>query len=270
MANEKLQQSIRASLEQTKQEWNDHLSGKKINALLTVAWKLHPERKTRVQQVLGWIDNALQTDSLESYQELYKQWNGDPDLNKYNAENDAGVNLSVFRDYLDEWVNPTPPAITPEQQAKLDNYGKLEAVMTEATKGLGINEEEAKNKTPEEIKQLIHDENAKNQQNKTKFNQEFPGLLDPSGKVDDNKLSEIKKGVEKVKPLEDLIQATGINPQSENAKEEAKILKKAMEDLTEAGIKKNKVKESIIKYNDALDSVSSEYLVQVQAEIKQL
>jgi len=209
-----------------------------MNAILTVAWKLHPERKTRAQQVLGWIDDALKTDSLEGYQKLYQQWNGDPDLNKYNAENDAGVNLSVFRDYLDEWVNPTPPAITPEQQGKLDNYGKLEAVMTEATKGLGINEEEAKKKTPEEIKQLIQEGNAKNQQNKTKFDQEFPGLLDPSGKVDDNKLTEIKKKVEKVKPLEEVIQASGIDPQSENAKEEAQSLKKAVEDLEKLGIKK--------------------------------
>jgi hypothetical protein len=143
--------------------------------------------------------------------------------------------------------------------------------LTEVAKKSGIGEDKTKDKSPEEIKQLIQDENDKNQQNKTKIDKELPGLLDSSGKINDNKLSEIKQGNEKVKPLEEIIQAAGINPQSENAKEEAKGLKKLVEDLNELKIDKSKIKEAIGMLEEVIESkVGEEYLQQIQAELKQL
>ncbi|MCE8162936.1 MAG: hypothetical protein I3273_00760 [Candidatus Moeniiplasma glomeromycotorum] len=142
--------------------------------------------------------------------------------------------------------------------------------LTEIAKKFGIEEDKIKDKSPGEIKQLIQDESDKNQQNKNKINQELPGLLEASGKIDDNKLSEIKKGIEKVEPLKEIIKATGIDPESKNAKEEAESLKKLSEDLKTLGIDKNKIGLTISKYEEVIRSIGEEYLTQIQAELKQL
>src|SRR5205085_4944508 len=59
--------------------------------------------------------------------------------------------------------------------------------------------------TPEGMKQIIKDEAAKIEQNKTKLNEKLPGLLDKTAKVDDTKLEEIKNNVEKGKEYQKLV-----------------------------------------------------------------
>lgn len=60
-------------------------------------------------------------------------------------------------------------------------------------------------KTPSEMKQIIKNEAAKIEQNKTKINEKLPGLLDQAARVDDNKLAEIKDKVDKGEEYQKLV-----------------------------------------------------------------
>ncbi|CAJ0844982.1 9105_t:CDS:10 [Entrophospora sp. SA101] len=77
------------------------------------------------------------------------------------------------------------------------------ADLKEIAKELNLNVDETA--TPEDLKQIIKDEAAKIEQNKTKLNENLPGLLDKTAKVDDAKLEEIKNNVDKGEEYQKLV-----------------------------------------------------------------
>lgn len=79
----------------------------------------------------------------------------------------------------------------------ISTKGSYKEKLSEVAKGLGIKEEDLKDKTIQEIKELIENkvkELAESKENIEKINDKLPGLIDPNtGKVDENKLNEIKE-----------------------------------------------------------------------------
>lgn len=78
------------------------------------------------------------------------------------------------------------------------------AKLLELAKGLGIKEDELKDKTLKDVEKLVDDkvkELSGSKENLDKINEKLPGLIDETGKLDEDKLDEIKEKIDKLKEL---------------------------------------------------------------------
>lgn len=108
-----IQQEIRNHLIKTKQEFDNHLSGKEEKFLLKLALQT-PERQEKFKKILGWIKEALgdeaqerNKDPLEGYKTLYNNWNeSNENKTEYDGSLDFGGKLLTLKSLLEKKKEP--------------------------------------------------------------------------------------------------------------------------------------------------------------------
>jgi len=148
---EQILEETKKWFEETKNKWNNHLSGKEKNYILGIREMDDPQVIEEVKIVLVLIDEALEKDTIEGWKEFYEKWNGDPDYmneDKYDGNKDLIGRLSDLQNFLVEWERVS------HEQSQQRLIEKSQNILQ--TIGINPNDENAPEKA-EELKKVQTD-----------------------------------------------------------------------------------------------------------------